>query len=522
MKGSDSIISSMLTRVFGLNKANKRILWLSLDSSGRTTMLYKLKLGEVISTMPTIGFNVETLKYKGAEITVWDVGGCDKIRPLWRHYFHNTDAVVFFVDSNDRDRLDAAKDELGILLACDELEETPFLVFANKQDLPKAMNPDEIREILKIRIDIPVIGGVATTGEGSEEMLDWVINPQTHAALKLLNPLKIATEYQDIKEKPKLTEQEIHQNQLEDTLKEWLQREDGDDDIFLTQLADYTLDNWDHRTHLRIAWLLLKRHGRHEGMPKIFNGIRTFITNSNRTNRSRGTTFHETMTYFWVHMVDYAMNATKNPTGDFKTFLLLNPQLANGTWFLHYYSKKLMLQTADSRMTVALPDRKPLPSLLSNVDAAKGTPAPVLQVSRRAPLSDDEFLTRFVEKDLPSWGHEHKLRAIWICLAREGRSKGLKRAFTGLENMEGGGHHVTETYFWIQMCSFCAATAAAAAAAATTPPFATFAMFIQAPTSQKLRNPSLISKYYTTKQLDAGKESFVLPDKKQLPSIVGS
>jgi len=57
-----------------------------LDAAGKTTILYKLKLGEIVTTIPTIGFNVETVEYKNISFTVWDVGGQDKIRPLWRHY----------------------------------------------------------------------------------------------------------------------------------------------------------------------------------------------------------------------------------------------------------------------------------------------------------------------------------------------------------------------------------------------------------------------------------------------------
>ena len=60
---------------------------LGLDAAGKTTILYKLKLGEIVTTIPTIGFNVETVEYKNISFTVWDVGGQDKIRPLWRHYF---------------------------------------------------------------------------------------------------------------------------------------------------------------------------------------------------------------------------------------------------------------------------------------------------------------------------------------------------------------------------------------------------------------------------------------------------
>jgi small GTP-binding protein len=84
-----------------------------LDAAGKTTILYKLKLGEIVTTIPTIGFNVETVEYKNINFTVWDVGGQDKIRPLWRHYFLNTQGLIFVVDSNDRERVQEAREELN-------------------------------------------------------------------------------------------------------------------------------------------------------------------------------------------------------------------------------------------------------------------------------------------------------------------------------------------------------------------------------------------------------------------------
>jgi ADP-ribosylation factor protein 1 len=79
---------------------------------------------------------------------VWDVGGQDKIRPLWRHYFQNTQGIIFVVDSNDRDRVVEAREELQRMLNEDELRDALLLVFANKQDLPNAMNAAEITDKL--------------------------------------------------------------------------------------------------------------------------------------------------------------------------------------------------------------------------------------------------------------------------------------------------------------------------------------------------------------------------------------
>lgn len=98
-----------------------RILMVGLDAAGKTTILYKLKLGEVVTTIPTIGFNVETVEYKNLSFTVWDVGGQDKIRPLWRHYYQGTNGLIYVVDSNDRDRIEDAREEMTKMLNEDDL-----------------------------------------------------------------------------------------------------------------------------------------------------------------------------------------------------------------------------------------------------------------------------------------------------------------------------------------------------------------------------------------------------------------
>nr|XP_025977628.1 ADP-ribosylation factor 3 [Dromaius novaehollandiae] len=126
-----NIFGNLLKSLIG--KKEMRILMVGLDAAGKTTILYKLKLGEIVTTIPTIGFNVETVEYKNISFTVWDVGGQDKIRPLWRHYFQNTQGLIFVVDSNDRERVNEAREELMRMLAEDELRDAVLLVFANKQ-----------------------------------------------------------------------------------------------------------------------------------------------------------------------------------------------------------------------------------------------------------------------------------------------------------------------------------------------------------------------------------------------------
>jgi len=180
-----SNFGSLFTNFFG--KKDMRILMVGLDAAGKTTILYKLKLGEVVTTIPTIGFNVETVEYKNISFTVWDVGGQDKIRPLWRHYYQNTQGIIFVVDSNDTERLGSeknnddrhtARDELHHMLAEDELRDAVLLVLANKQDLPNALSVNEITNRLglnQIRTRQWYIQATcATTGDGLYEGLDWL------------------------------------------------------------------------------------------------------------------------------------------------------------------------------------------------------------------------------------------------------------------------------------------------------------------------------------------------------------
>merc|ERR1719408_1223869 len=160
------------------SQKDMRMLILGLDAAGKTTILYKLKLGEVVTTIPTIGFNVETVHYKNINFNVWDVGGQDKIRKLWRHYYTNTQGLIFVVDSNDRDRIEDAREELAQMLGEDEMRDAVVLVFANKQDLPNSMTAAEITEKLGLHEMRSrkwfIQSTCATTGDGLYEGLDWM------------------------------------------------------------------------------------------------------------------------------------------------------------------------------------------------------------------------------------------------------------------------------------------------------------------------------------------------------------
>lgn len=106
------------------------------------------------------------------------MGGQDKIRPLWRHYFAGTQALIFVIDSSDRERVEEARTELMRIITDREMKDVVLLVFANKSDLPKAMDPEEVTDKLglaKLRERTwHVQQSCAVTGDGLVEGLTWI------------------------------------------------------------------------------------------------------------------------------------------------------------------------------------------------------------------------------------------------------------------------------------------------------------------------------------------------------------
>ncbi len=171
-------IARVFKRFFG--KQECRILMVGLDAAGKTTILYHFKLDELVTTIPTIGFNVETVEHKNVSFTVWDIGGQDKIRALWRLYFQETEGIIFVVDSNDRDRVQEAKAELFRLLKEEELKNCVLLVYANKQDLPNVMTTTELTDKLGLLLlrnrNWYIQATSAVKGAGLLEGLEWIGN----------------------------------------------------------------------------------------------------------------------------------------------------------------------------------------------------------------------------------------------------------------------------------------------------------------------------------------------------------
>ena len=128
-----------------------KILMLGLDDAGKTAILYRLSRDEVVTCIPTTGFNVENIDHKTFQFTVWDIrGGGPTDRLLWKSYYTNKQALIFVIDASDKERLGTAKSELEKVLADEELQDVPLLVFANKMDL-KVMNVSEVEEGLDLK-----------------------------------------------------------------------------------------------------------------------------------------------------------------------------------------------------------------------------------------------------------------------------------------------------------------------------------------------------------------------------------
>ncbi|XP_039877752.1 ADP-ribosylation factor-like protein 14 [Simochromis diagramma] len=167
-----------------VSKPQVQVLLLGLDNAGKSTLLYKLKHNTNVSTVPTIGFNVEMLEARKNRrkiaITIWDVGGQGNMRAHWPNFYQNAGAIVFVVDSADQERLNEAQRELERTLRNDELRGRPLILLANKQDVDGALNVTEMKDRFNMRKicqerDCFVQPCSASTGFGVEEAFKRVV-----------------------------------------------------------------------------------------------------------------------------------------------------------------------------------------------------------------------------------------------------------------------------------------------------------------------------------------------------------
>ncbi|XP_062258958.1 ADP-ribosylation factor-like protein 6 isoform X4 [Platichthys flesus] len=166
----------------GLKKKEVNVLCLGLDNSGKTTIINQLKPAntQAQEIVPTIGFNIEKFKSSSLSFTVFDMSGQSRYRNLWEHYYKESHAIIFVIDSGDKLRMVVAKEELDIFLNHEDIrsKRIPVLFFANKTDLRDAMSSVKVSQMLSLENirDKPwhICASNAIKGEGLQEGLDWL------------------------------------------------------------------------------------------------------------------------------------------------------------------------------------------------------------------------------------------------------------------------------------------------------------------------------------------------------------
>ena len=112
-----------------VGKTDAEVLMEQLEAAGQTTILCELKLGKMVTTITTIGRKVETVEHKNLCFATRSAGGQDKIQHRRRQYYRRVYGLVYAVDSNDRDRIEEAEEELIKVPSEDEMCDAVVLIF---------------------------------------------------------------------------------------------------------------------------------------------------------------------------------------------------------------------------------------------------------------------------------------------------------------------------------------------------------------------------------------------------------
>ena len=170
-------IFSKILDFFSRSRSNFKIIILGIQNAGKTTILYRLSLGQLVQTTPTIGSNVEEISYNNVKLQAWDLGGQESTRSVWDVYFVNTDAIIYVIDSNDTN-YEESKNQFNKLLSNDALKNTVILIYANKQDLSGAKGVNEIIQLYEFDNIQGHIWHIqpcsAQTGEGLVTGMKWL------------------------------------------------------------------------------------------------------------------------------------------------------------------------------------------------------------------------------------------------------------------------------------------------------------------------------------------------------------
>ena len=169
---------SKIIDLFSRSKNNFKILILGIQNAGKTTILYRLSIGQLVKTTPTIGSNVEEISYNNIKFQAWDLGGQESMRSVWDLYYLNTDGIIYVIDSNDLETIEESKSQFKLVLQNESLKAAVILIFANKQDILTAKKVNELIEIYELDTIKDHIWHIqpcsAETGEGLLTGLKWL------------------------------------------------------------------------------------------------------------------------------------------------------------------------------------------------------------------------------------------------------------------------------------------------------------------------------------------------------------
>ncbi|EGC37775.1 arfrp1, ARF-like GTPase [Dictyostelium purpureum] len=190
-----SLLSGLWKYLFSKNEYF--ILILGLDGAGKTTLLEQIKTKYTKvpglpphKIIPTVGLNIAKTQYEEIKLTYWDLGGQSQLRSIWNKYFTDVHAVIYVVDSNDKERFTESKDELESIVCDPKLKGVPLLLFFNKQDLPDSESIEFLTSVFKsvinnqslsssedgttISRNVQLQSLIASKGEGISEGIKWL------------------------------------------------------------------------------------------------------------------------------------------------------------------------------------------------------------------------------------------------------------------------------------------------------------------------------------------------------------
>jgi len=177
-----SLVRSFL-QALGFKGKEGTLLLLGLDNAGKTTLLHKLRTGNIRNYPPTDRPSLtEKFSFQGITFQAWDLGGHEAVRHLWNDYAPECKALLFLIDASDQERLEEAGYELDALIADKIVEDIPIAILLNKCDLSEARPSAEVCD----KIQYADLVGMHSSekmrifrisvlrGEGYQEAFQWI------------------------------------------------------------------------------------------------------------------------------------------------------------------------------------------------------------------------------------------------------------------------------------------------------------------------------------------------------------